>query len=96
MELVAKEYGISMMLVAKRAEVEKVVSEKVAQSFYIYASKMGWRKNEPARILPEKASLFEQLVYRAVNENEISIQRGAELLKVPYSYVAENCCFAGD
>ena len=96
MELVAKEYGISMMLVAKRAEVEKVVSEKVAQSFYIYASKMGWRKNEPTRILPEKASLFEQLVYRAVNENEISIQRGAELLKVPYSYVAENCCFAGD
>ncbi|MBR2760267.1 MAG: hypothetical protein IKD66_03760 [Solobacterium sp.] len=31
--------------------------------------------------------LFEQLVYRAVNEEDISVQRGAELLRVPYDKV---------
>ncbi|MGM9858439.1 MAG: helix-turn-helix domain-containing protein [Bacilli bacterium] len=96
MELVAKEYGISMMLLAKRAEVVKVVSESVAKAFYIYASKNGWRKNEPTRILPEKTSLFEQLVYRAINENEISIQRGAELLRSSSKLVVNNCCFSGE
>ena len=32
-----------------------------------------------------------QLVFRAVSESEISIQKGAELLKQPYSFVAEQC-----
>ena len=35
--------------------------------------------------------LFSQLVFRAVCENEISVQKGAELLKMPYAYVAEQC-----
>ena len=96
MEFVAKEYGISMFLIAKRAELSNVVSQKVAKDFYIFASKQGWRKKEPNRIPPEKAYLFNQLVYRAVNEKEISIQKGAELLKVPYNQVAENCCFVGE
>ena len=64
-----------------------------AKDFYFYASKHGWRKNEHSRIKDEKTSLFEQLVYRAISEDEISIQRGAELLKIPYAQVAGNCCF---
>lgn len=39
--------------------------------------------------------LFSQLVFRAVSENEISVQKGAELLKQPYDFVA-NQCFAAD
>lgn len=31
--------------------------------------------------------MFEKLVYRAVNEDEISVQHGAELLKVPLDTV---------
>ena len=60
MTLVAIEYGISMMMLVKRAQL---------------------------RIEKEKPALFEQLVYRAVNEEEISVQRGAELLKVPFNNV---------
>lgn len=94
MILVAVEYGISMMLLAKRAELLNIVSSFSAKDFYVKASKLGWRKNEPSRIKEvEKPILFEQLVYRAINENEISIQRGAELLKMPYKKVEENCLF---
>ena len=32
-----------------------------------------------------------QLVFQAVSENGISVQKGAELLKKPYSYVMEQC-----
>ena len=36
--------------------------------------------------------MFEQLVYRAVNEDEISVQRGAELLKVSFDTVLSMRC----
>lgn len=91
MKLVAKEYGISMMMLATRAKNAKIISESAAKSFYMKASQLGWRKNEPSRILPEQPLLFKQLVYRAINEHEINIQRGVELLQIPYEVVVANC-----
>jgi hypothetical protein len=96
MELVCREYGISMLLLTKRANVTGIVSDSAAKSFYIKASSMGWRKNEPSRIAAERPHLFEQFVYRAVAEDEISIQRGAELLHVAYNAVAVQCRSYGE
>lgn len=93
MSLVCREYGISMFLLVKRAQIAKIISKDAAQHFYVIASSLGWRTNEPSRIAPEKPILFEQLVFRAVSEGEISIQRGAELLKMPYDEVVSHCCF---
>lgn len=94
MTIVASEYGISMLLLAKRAQLVNIITSSAAKEFYILASKLGWRKKEPSRIkVNEKPLLFEQLVYRAINENEISMQRGAELLKVSYNKVVNDCCF---
>lgn len=94
MLLVAQEYGISMFLLVKRAQLSSIISKSLAKGFYIKASSAGWRKNEPVRIDKENPTLFEQLVYRAVNENEISMQRGAELLKIPYDEIVSHCCFS--
>ena len=85
MVLVAKEYGISMMLLVMRARLCGILTEQVARRFYMAASQAGWRTAEPTRIESERPLLFEQLVYRAVNEEEISVQRGAELLHRPYT-----------
>lgn len=93
MSLVCREYGISMYLLVKRAEIAKIISQSAAQNFYVTAGKRGWRTNEPSRIAPEKPNLFEQLVFRAISEGEISIQRGAELLEMPYDEVVSHCCF---
>lgn len=87
MELVAKEYGVSMMMLVTRAKICGILSESVTKRFYIAASEAGWRTAEPSRIVPEQPTLFSQLVYRAVNEEEISVQRGAELLQRPYSEI---------
>jgi len=91
MVLVAKEYGISMFLLMKRAGLLHIVSESTEKSFYMSASSRGWRKKEPSRIGRETALLFEQLVFRAVNENEISLQKGAELLQVTYDEISSRC-----
>lgn len=92
MSIIAKDYGISMYLLVKRASLCHIINEGCAKSFYIAANKMGWKKNEPCRIPKELPELFSRLVFRAVCENEISIQKGAELLLQPYTYVEENCC----
>ncbi len=93
MVLVAIEYGISMMLLVKRAELSHIITASAAKDFYIKASKAGWRTNEPSRIKKEKPVLFEQLVYRAVSEKEISVQRGAELLKIPFNNILDTLRF---
>ena len=92
----AKEYGISMQLLAKRAHHLSIIRDSAYKSFCITVSSLGWRKNEPSRIDAEVTSLFEQLVYRAVSEEEISIPRGAELLKSSYCEVLKNCSFEGN
>ena len=94
MTTVATEYGISMMLLAKRAQVLGIVSDSAYKDLCIRASKMGWRNNEPSRIPEENPRLFAQLVGRAVNEEDISLQRGAELLKVPYEQIVQLCCYS--
>ncbi|MBQ7444444.1 MAG: helix-turn-helix domain-containing protein [Clostridia bacterium] len=85
MELVAEEYGISMMMLVTRAKLCGIISAAAAEYFYVNASRAGWRTSEPSRIKAEHTSLFEQLVYRAVNEEEVSVQRGAELLRRSYA-----------
>ena len=93
MTLVCREYGISMFLLVKRAQMARIISGETAKSFYVMASSLGWRTHEPIRIEQERPTLFEQLVFRAVSEGEISIQRGAELLKMPYDTVLSHCQF---
>lgn len=91
MALTCREYGISMYLLVKRANLCGIINENVAKNFYVKASQAGWKKREISCIRKEEPVLFMQLVFRAVSEKEISVQKGAELLKMPYSYVVEHC-----
>lgn len=88
---VCEEYGISMYLLVKRANLNGIINDNVATTFYIKAGKAGWRKHEPSRIDGELPRLFSQLVYRAVSENDITPQKGAELLHKPYDEVTKEC-----
>jgi len=82
-----------MYLLVKRALIAGIVENHVAKAFYVKAASLGWRKNEPSRITNETPRLFSQLVYRAVNENEISIQKGAELLDLTFDELVPYCSF---
>lgn len=91
MTWICREYGISMYLLVKRAALGGVITGSVEKEFYIKAGKAGWKKNEPVWSEAEVPFLFELLVFRAVSENEITVQKGAELLKQPYDFVADHC-----
>ena len=91
MALICREYGISMYLLVKRANLCGIITDSTAKDFYIKAGQHGWKRNEPSRINQEEPTLFSQLVFRAVSESEISVQKGAELLKQPYDFVAAQC-----
>lgn len=91
MTLICREYGISMYLLVKRAALCGIITSSVEKDFYIKAGQAGWKKNEPIRSEAEVPFLFELLVFRAVSENEISVQKGAELLKQSYDFVTEHC-----
>ena len=81
--LVCEEYGISMCLLVKRAAQLGIISSTLEKEFYIKANRAGWKKNEPARLrFPEEPLLLRKLVFRAVNEEGVSITKGAELLGV--------------
>ena len=85
------EYGISMYMLVKQANNHGIVNDYTAKSFCINANKAGWKNSEPSRIKGESPGLFQQLVYRAVSEREITIQKGAELLHEPYEKVEKEC-----
>lgn len=87
--LVCEEYGVSMLLLVLRARQANIITDYTYKDFFMKASKAGWRKKEPSRIRTEEVSLFRQLVYRAIAEDSISVQKGAELLQEPY-YTVEN------
>lgn len=84
MLMVCQEYGISLQMLAKRAELAGIISKTVYKNFCIKLSMTGQKKNEPSHIEIEKSLLFEQLMLRAIGENKITVQRGAELLRIPY------------
>lgn len=90
MLMVCKEYGISMSLLVFRAHVCGIVKDSVYDAYFC---RFGRKEGSYLTVI-ELPTLFEQLVYRAINEDEITIQKGAELLKMPYDLVAANCCFA--
>jgi Zn-dependent peptidase ImmA (M78 family) len=83
--MVAKEYGISFQMLAKRSQVLGILDNQAYKMFNIRLNQNGGRKNEPSRIDQENTSLFEQLVLRAIGEEEITVSKGAELLKIPLS-----------
>lgn len=56
---------------------------------------MGWQAKEPPRISMEESKLFRQLVFSAVSEGEISVQKGAALLQILYQEVQEACFSEG-
>ena len=92
MIFVCEEYGVSMFLLVIRASQIGIISESLLKSFYIRANKANWKKNEPQRVRNiEEPKLLKQLVLRAINEGEISIQRGAELLNQSWTEVNNYC-----
>lgn len=92
MTLVCRKYGISMYLLVKRAAQVGIISKNIEKTFYIKANQANWKIMEPNRVMHhEEPQLFRRLVYRAINEEGVSRERGAELLGTSVSSISAFC-----
>ena len=80
------EFGASIMAIMKRAEQLGMVSPQTFVNFCKFANQNGWRKDgEPDDTkcaCEETPTRFKQLVWRSVAEGQISLSKGASLLKL--------------
>ena len=88
---VQREYGVSMAAIVMRARQANIITKEVYDITMKWMSKNGLRNNEQSGMIPEKTHLLEQLIFRAVAEDEIGISKAAELLEMPLTDVRKLC-----
>ncbi len=77
---IKKQYGISMQAIAMRAKDCGITNEHYTKQFFFLFNQMNWRVDEPFDYEGvEKSNRFEQLLFRALIEEQISISKAASL-----------------
>ena len=75
-----KQYGISMQVIVMRAKDLGIISDNYCKQFFFLIKQMGWNVNEPVEYIgEEKSNRFEQLLFRALAEELISMSKAAAL-----------------
>lgn len=75
-----KQYGISMQAIVMRAKDLDIISDNYCKQFFFLVKQMGWKVNEPVEYIgEEKSNRFEQLLFRALAEELISMSKAAAL-----------------
>ena len=87
----AEKYGVSLELLAARLAICEILPEKAAMRLCRVADNQGRQGGRPGCKDPEHPGLLKRLVCRAVTDKIISVQRGAELLRRPYSDILAMC-----
>lgn len=77
---IKKQYGISMQAIAMRAKDCGITNEHYTKQFFFLFKQMNWRVDEPFDYEGvEKSNRFEQLLFRALIEEQVSISKAASL-----------------
>ena len=75
-----QEYGMSMQAIVYRAKELEVISESYYRQFFFMFNHLGYKIKEPVKYEGKTASSrFDQLLFRALSEEVITIQKAAEL-----------------
>ena len=82
-DLVRREFGLSMSAVIRRARDVGIIPPPYYQTQMRRYGRLGWRVREPGIALPsERAYRVEHLVFRALAESHIGESKAAELLNL--------------
>ena len=73
-------YGMSIQAILFRLKDLEVITEAYHKQWCMDINRLGWRKQEPIEIAPEKPKRFRLQVYRALSEELIGEQAGEQLL----------------
>jgi Zn-dependent peptidase ImmA (M78 family) len=74
------QYGISMQALVMRAKDCGIINEHYTKQFFFLMKQMNWRIDEPFEYAGlEQSNRFEQLIFRGLIEDQIPIEKAAEL-----------------
>lgn len=77
---IKKQYGISMQTVVMRARDCGIINEHYTKQFFFMIKQMNWKVDEPVEYQGvEESNRFEQLLFRALIEDQISMSKAASL-----------------
>ncbi|MCB0410668.1 MAG: ImmA/IrrE family metallo-endopeptidase [Flavobacteriales bacterium] len=77
---IKKQYGISMQAVVMRAKDCGIINEHYTKQFFFIIRQMNWKVDEPVEYNgAEESNRFEQLLFRALIEDQISMSKAASL-----------------
>lgn len=77
---IKKQYGISLQAIVMRAKVCGIINENYTKQFFFMIKQMNWKIDEPIQYKGvEESNRFDQLIYRALAEEQISMSKAASL-----------------
>lgn len=77
---IKKQYGISLQAIVMRAKVCNIINENYTKQFFFMMNQMNWKVDEPVQYEGvEQSNRFDQLIYRALAEEQISMSKAASL-----------------
>ncbi len=77
---IKKQYGISMQAVVMRAKDCGIINDHYTKQFFFLIKQMNWKVDEPVEYNgAEESNRFEQLLFRALVEDQISMSKAASL-----------------
>lgn len=77
---IKKQYGISMQAIVMRAKDCGIINEHYTKQFFFLIKQMNWKVDEPVEYQGvEESNRFEQLLFRALIEDQISMSKAASL-----------------
>ena len=77
---IKKQYGISIQAIAMRANACGIINDHYTKQFFFFIKQMNWKVDEPVEYEgAEESNRFEQLLFRALIEEQISMSKAASL-----------------
>lgn len=78
--IIKKQYGISMQAVVMRAKDCGIINDHYTKQFFFLIKQLNWKVDEPVEYKGvEESNRFEQLLFRALIEDQISMSKAASL-----------------
>ncbi len=78
---IKKQYGISMQAIVMRAKACGIINDHYTKQFFFWIRQMNWKVDEPVDYQGiEESNRFQQLLFRALIEDQISISKASSLL----------------
>lgn len=79
---IKKQYGISLQAIVMRAKACNIINDNYTKQLFFMMNQMNWKVDEPVQFDyegVEQSNRFDQLLYRALAEEQISMSKAASL-----------------